>query len=169
MMVRAAVTGAIDFSKSDPYDRRWTLRLRLVIDEMIRQSSLQFVGILHQHYMACMAIPNLQPDSFKQMRNSENELLEVIISRLEPWNKDQVSKTQRDTAHAAVAEWEAHYGKLDDPKVQAAIDATVIAVQKYRVEQEMRRKAQEAIWKGNRKGTRKERHRAKRMGKHRRA
>lgn len=164
MMVRAATTRAIDFTKADPYNPQWMHHLRLVLAEMTRQASLEFTQTLHQHYTSFATIPQLEEASFKQLRDGANNVLDIIIAQSEPWNKDKekVSQTQKDQVKAAVQEWEDHYGKLDDPKVQEAINASVIAIKQHRVQEEIKRKAQEAIWKGQHKGTRKERHRAKR-------
>ena len=165
-MVFAATTGAIDFSKASLLDSRWTAYLRLTLAELTRQTTLDFMRTLHQHYAAFATIPRLEESSFKSLRDSANEALDIIIAKSNPWDKDRVSEAQKDQARAAVQEWEDHYGKLDDPQVQAAIDATVAAVQQHRAEQTVKRQTQEAIWKGQRGGTRKERHRARRMGKH---
>lgn len=163
MMVRAAAIGAIDFSKADPYNPRWIHYLRLVLAEMTRRSALEFTRTLHQHYVTFATIPRLEDASFKKLRDGANNVLDIIIEQSEPWDKEKVSQAQRDQVKAAVQEWEDHYGKLDDPTVQAAINASVEAIKQHRVQEEIKRKAQEAIWKGQRKGTRRERHRAKRI------
>lgn len=157
-MVRAAATGALDFSEADPYDPRWMIKLRLVLAELLRQSSLNFATVLHSHYVNFTTIPRLEEASFTKLRNGANDSLDIVIQQSEPWNKEQAEKATKDKVHAAVQEWEDHYGKLDDPGVQEAIAATVAAVKRHRVEEEIKRKAQEAIWKGQRRGTRRERH-----------
>jgi hypothetical protein len=129
---------------------------------MSRQAQLKFSDTLHSHAVGFASIPNLKPESAKKIQDNAYELLDVIVQQSEPWNKDQAEKTRKSTVQTAVAEWEDHYGKMADPEVQAAIDATVDAVRKHRAEQSVKHQAQEAIWKGQRKGTRRERHRAKR-------
>lgn len=158
MMVRAATSGIIDFSKADPYDKQWMANLRLALAETSRRSQLDFVKVLHQHYVGMLAIDRLEDASFRKLRDRANELLDVIIQLQEPWNDDQVAAARKDQVKAAVQEWEDHYGSLSDPAVQAGIDETVEAVRKHRAEYEIRRQVQEEIWRGRRKGTRRERY-----------
>jgi len=158
-MVEAAASGAVDFSRADLCNPRWTNYLRIVLVEVARQSRLRFVSTLHQHYVTFATIPNLEDGSFKKLREGANNALDLIIQQTEPWNKERVTQAQKDQAKAAVEEWEAHYGKLSDPAVQAAIDATVESVKRHRIEQKLKKQAEEAIWKDKHKGTRRERHR----------
>jgi hypothetical protein len=162
MMVRAAVTGAIDFSHADPYDRKWMGHLRVVLAELERQSQLDIAATLHQHYVMLATVPRLKDESFKQMQDNASKLLDIILGQSTPWDTERISETRKTEVKAAVDEWEGHFGKLDDPAVQAAIDDTIAAVRKHRAEREIAQREQEDIWKGRRKGTRRERHRANR-------
>jgi hypothetical protein len=162
MMVRAAATGAVDFSKAELTNPRWTDRLRLILDELTRNNRIEFLRALHQHYTSFMLVPRLTDESYGKIKEGANSTMDLLVEMTYPWDKERAAKTRRDDVKAAVGAWEDHYGKLDDPEVQAAIDSTVDAVRKHRAEYEIRRQAQADIWKGRRKGTRRERHRARR-------
>lgn len=164
MMVRAAVTGAIDFSKAEPYNPQWMAYLRLVVMELIRESSIDIAKTLHQHYLALCTVTRIDDSGYKQLRDGANNLLDLIDAESYPWEKDKASQAQRDTAKAARQEWEEHYGELSDPAVQEAIDASVRAIREHRFREGVKRKANEAIMAGKRRGTRRERHRVSRMG-----
>lgn len=169
MMVRAAAAGVIDFSKAKPGDPQWEVYLQVMLNEMTRQSSVDMAEMVYWHYATFATVPNLEPSSYGKLRDGANKLLDMIISQSELWNKEQLSRVQKDQVKEAVQQWENEYGSMDDPRVQQAIEATVAAVKEHRLKEKLKRQAEAAFWGGgHRKEKRKERYRGKRMGNARR-
>lgn len=92
-MVRAAVSGAIDYSRSDPLDKTWRIRHRLLIAEMQRRENQHMLEYLHQHWCAYVSHGGLQEGSFDTVKKTAGELLTDLQNTIFPWqteNKENV-------------------------------------------------------------------------------
>jgi len=110
-MVRAAVSGAVDYSRADPLDNRWRIKHRLLISEMQRRENQHMLEYLHQHWCAYVAHGGLEENSFKKVKGNASDLLDDLKNTVFPWNAD-VKKE---------AEPEEKKSKIDD-ETQALIN-----------------------------------------------
>jgi hypothetical protein len=94
-MVRAAVSGAIDYSRADPTDRNWRLKQNLVLREIQRQEDLQIHTAIHQQWLAYISHGRLTPESFDSVKSQANEALDRLQELILPW----VEKTEPKQLH----------------------------------------------------------------------
>ena len=87
-MVRAAVSGAIDYTGADPRNRQWRIRHRLLIREVERREDYTVLLAAHQHWLALLSHGNLTEESFKNVQDTANSLMSDIKNASFPWIKD---------------------------------------------------------------------------------
>ncbi len=93
-MVRAAVSGAIDYTGADPRNRKWRIKHRLLISEVERREDYDLLTTAHRHWLAFLSHGNLTEESFKNVQDRANELLTDIKDAAFPWLKaDTAEKT----------------------------------------------------------------------------
>lgn len=84
-MVRAAVSGAIDYSRADPQDIRWRIKHRLVLHEMQRQENQRVLAHTHKHWCAYLAHGGLTEESFTNVKQQAGEILVDLQNIIFPW------------------------------------------------------------------------------------
>jgi|GEM_PF-4032532 len=84
-MVRAAVSGAIDYAGADPRNRQWRIKHRLLIAEVARREDYELLATSHRHWLALLSHGNLTDDSFADIKKRSNELLGDIQKTVFPW------------------------------------------------------------------------------------
>ena len=87
-MVRAAVSGAIDYSRSDPLDNTWRIKHRLLISEIQRRESQHMLEYLHQHWCAYVSHGGLEETSFANVKKNASEILKDLQAAVFPWNAE---------------------------------------------------------------------------------
>ena len=112
-MVRAAVSGAVDYSLADPTDPTWRLRHRLLITEVQRKEEQGLADYLHRHYCAYLAHGSLNADSFQRIKAATATALTDLQAVVFPW-----AAQDKPTAEE-IAKKEATI----DPATQRLIDA----------------------------------------------
>lgn len=105
LMIRAATTGGFDYSRADPYDSTWRLRHKLVLQDVHRQAELQVCQAAHNHWLAYASHSNLEPDSWKNIKERAAEALTALQHSLIPWRPVEENKSKKDTINSK-------YGKL---------------------------------------------------------
>jgi hypothetical protein len=85
-MVRAAVSGAIDYSRADPTDNRWRIKHRLSLLEMQRQEDQHMLEHLHRHWCAYLAHGALTEESFANVKKEAGDTLINLQDTIFPWN-----------------------------------------------------------------------------------
>ena len=85
-MVRAAVSGAIDYSRADPMDNRWRIKHRLSLLEIIRQADQHMLEHLHRHWCAYLAHGALTEESFADVKEKAGDTLIDLQDAIFPWN-----------------------------------------------------------------------------------
>jgi hypothetical protein len=119
-MVRAAVSGAVDYSRADPLDNRWRIKHRLIISEIQRRESQHMLEYLHQHWCAYVSHGGLEETSFSNVKKNAAEILKDLQAAVFPWNAE-VKKED---------ESEAKNSKIDDePQLD---DQTKALIKRYR-------------------------------------
>ncbi|NBT75260.1 hypothetical protein EBZ80_27175 [bacterium] len=97
-MVRAAVSGAINYTGADPQNRQWRIRHLLLLTEMERREDYALLSVAHKHWLALLSHGNLTEDSFKDVKTRSGELLRHLQRVVFPWlSPDDVSKTDEQT------------------------------------------------------------------------
>lgn len=84
-MVRAAITGAFNYAGSDPTDKKWKIRHRLIIAGMMDNDDKELLQTLHRHWLGYLAHGNLTPESFERVKTFATEVLQDIKKAIYPW------------------------------------------------------------------------------------
>jgi hypothetical protein len=85
-MVRAAVSGAIDYSRADPMDNRWRIKHRLSLREMQRREDQNMMENIHRHWCAYLAHGALTEESFAAVKEKAGDALVDLQDAIFPWN-----------------------------------------------------------------------------------
>lgn len=104
-MVRAAASGAIDYSRADPKDINWRIRHRLIIREMQRRNDEALFSAVHQHWLAYVSHGRLLPEAYDSVRERADKALTDLQSVIYPWVVPEKPKespeAQKDTIDPA--------------------------------------------------------------------
>lgn len=95
-MVRAAVSGAIDYSRADPTDNRWRIKHRLSLIEIQRREDQHMLEYMHQHWCAYLAHGALTEESFANVKKEAGDTLRDLQGIVFPWNVKE--KTEEEKA-----------------------------------------------------------------------
>lgn len=93
-MVRAAVSGAIDYTGADPKNRQWRIKHLLTLTEVARRDDHELLQSAHRHWLALVAHGSLTEESFGAVKTRSTKLLEDMQTALFPW--DNVKEEQKD-------------------------------------------------------------------------
>lgn len=93
-MVRAAVSGAINYAGADPRNRQWRIKHRLLLNEVERKEDYELLVTAQRHWLALLAHGNLTEDSFADIKKRSNELLRDIQKTVFPWITPDEAKTE---------------------------------------------------------------------------
>ena len=84
-MVRAAVSGAIDYTTADPYNKQWRIKHILILQEVARLNDEKIMLAAHEHWLAYVSNGRLEPDSWEKMKTHAANALEGLQKTLLPW------------------------------------------------------------------------------------
>jgi hypothetical protein len=101
-MVRAAVSGAIDYTQADPLDNRWRLKHRLVIAEVQRRENQCMLEHIHQHWCAYVSHGNLEPESFRKVKETAADLLGDLKTTVFPWAAEPKNEEKPDDKNSKI-------------------------------------------------------------------
>jgi hypothetical protein len=98
-MVRAAVSGAINYAGADPQNRQWRLKHRILLEEVERREDYELLTIAHKHWLALLSHGNLTEESFKEVKKQANEVMGEIQKTTFPWVevKEAGKDAEKDT------------------------------------------------------------------------
>lgn len=100
-MVRAAASGAIDYSRADPKDIYWRIRHRLVIKELQRRNDEELLTAVHRHWLAYIAHGRLTEESYDDVRKRTDTALLDLQKVIYPWvtasKPEESPEGQKDT------------------------------------------------------------------------
>ena len=88
-MVRAAVSGAIDYSDADPEDKKWRIKHRLVITEIGRRDRQKILEQYHTHICSYLSHSRLTEESFENLKKTANDAYRDIKKTVYPWLQDE--------------------------------------------------------------------------------
>lgn len=109
-MVRAAVSGAINYSRADPTDNRWRIRHRLLLLELQRREDQQMLEHMHRHWCAYLGHGGLTIDSFENIKKSASKVLNDLHGNTFPW----IEKPKETPPPEQRKENEPEESKIDD-------------------------------------------------------
>jgi len=96
-MVRAAVSGAVDYSLADPTDPKWRLRHRLLLTEIQRKEEQTLADYLHRHYCAYVSHGGLTESSFLKIKDATTDSLTALQRLVFPWLVEDENKAEKGT------------------------------------------------------------------------
>jgi len=113
-MVRAAVSGAIDYSRADPTDINWRLKQKLVLQEMQRRETLVVLDADHRQWLAYVAHGSLTENSFSDVKRSATEAFKNLKNAIFPWYEKPKQELKNDTILKDEPQLDADTQKLVD-------------------------------------------------------
>lgn len=122
-MLQAAAKGTIDFSKYQPFDRFWNLKVKWMLQQVEVENIRQLYAMQHNQHCSALSY-TAGKDIFEHHWKPASELLDNFMDLLFPWsaNKDKRSKLDYDSMRKKVIEL---YGDPADPETQEKIRKTV--------------------------------------------
>lgn len=127
-MVKAALCGAIDFSKAEFLSRQWWIKLRFILNELETQQVIEFFKL--QHNQHCAVLSYQSPDTtFSKHWDDANKLISQIFRLQFPWYGDEKQSKQKQYSQM-IDQWEKIYGNRKDPKVKEWIKRVADALHK---------------------------------------
>jgi len=106
----------VDYSEADILDRKWWLRWRILLNEMMTQEDRAIMEQLYSYHLALVSNSGLTEDSFKSTQASARENFEEIVGANRPWigrTKEERFTTETDQMKI---DWKKFFGwDLDDP------------------------------------------------------
>lgn len=130
-MVRASVTGRIDFTKFDPWDIWWWKRLKWVISDLERENTREVMQLQHRHWVTIATRATLTPESFDAAKTNAAASLNRFIKAVYPWLSETLDANNTETdREKAVSTFHEVFGKPGDPQYELMIDNMLKATKK---------------------------------------
>lgn len=111
-MIRAAVTNAIDYSRADPYSRKWRIKHILILREIGRQTNIKMLESLHDHWQAYVSHSRLNEESWTKAKEQAANTLSELQDALFPWQAQAENKPKADTIEGKYGDLIAQYRAL---------------------------------------------------------
>lgn len=108
LIVQAAVKGVIDFSKFDPFDRRWWLRLSWILQGIENDNVRELLKIQHAQHLAGVDL-----QSTKNHWKIAASLITEVQRLYFPWDESLKAK---DTTNQLDADRKVLHAEFGDPK-----------------------------------------------------
>lgn len=115
-MVRAATTGAIDYSRANPSEKFWRIKHRLVIHELERADDQKLVEYTHQHWCAYLSHGSLKEGGFEIAKKAAITSLRGLEQIIFPWLPDPETETKNSTMDSATDQLVKYYRQNVAPK-----------------------------------------------------
>jgi len=120
-MVRAAVSGAINYAVADPYNKMWQIKHNLILQEVARQEDEKLILALQRHWLSYVANSALERDSWTRVKNSAAEALKNLLNTTFPWREIDETAGEKDTIESKYGDLIKQYREMVS---QAAADQT---------------------------------------------
>lgn len=102
-MVRAAITGAIDYSRADPRNKFWRIKHRLVLGELERADDRKLLEYTHQHWCAYLSHGSLKEASFNTAKKAAIDSLRGLQALTFPWESKKEPGLKNSTMDSETA------------------------------------------------------------------
>ena len=120
-MVRAAVSGAIDFRQADPFDTWWRRRLHWILEEIDNQEYRKLTEIQHRHWVTVMG-NGLNEEGWDKAYDHAQITLKKLMQLTFPWHKDVFTSPVQSEREDVLASWRAEWGYPGEPKYDAMVE-----------------------------------------------
>jgi len=111
-MVRAAVSGAIDYATADPYSAAWQIKHRLVVNEISRREDEKIITAAQQHWLAYVSHSSLEADSWQKVKDNAANTLKSLQNIVLPWLEEAESGEKKDTIEGKYGNLIAQYKQM---------------------------------------------------------
>jgi len=95
-MVRAATTGAIDFTRFDSNDKWWWQKLKFVLEDLYNHDLKSTATLRHRHWSTILLADGLAPEAREAARVNIGETLIEVLSLYQPWLKEAFNKSETE-------------------------------------------------------------------------
>lgn len=96
-MVRAAASGVIDYTRADPKDMNWRMHHQLLLTEVQRRETCQFLEAAQRDWLAYVSHGRLVEKGFEDVKDGAAKVLTRIHSLILPWATATKKEAQPDT------------------------------------------------------------------------
>lgn len=115
LIVRAAATGLVDFSKAKLLERKWWLRLQILLDELETRDTIDLAKQAFLFHLFTAANSGFTDETITSARKSAHKLFKKIDNWLRPW------VNEADSSNALHALYERYIGSMRDPEHAKAV------------------------------------------------
>ena len=122
-MTRAAISGAIDFAKFDPFDLWAWRRLDWVLDELGQQANKDVCQLQHNHWATLASHGRLTPESFDQVKTNASAAMNAYMIATYPWRKEEFGEVGLENERErAVSSYHERFGKPGEARYELMVD-----------------------------------------------
>lgn len=122
---QAAVHGVVDFSKAEPYEKRWQQHLSTRLLGVLADRQLRALEAKIRFRLAELQAFAGDNETYSQARADAVDLVEAYCALLQPWLPYQRRRQEKQEVDRLTNAWEEAFGKLSDPNTQRGIRETV--------------------------------------------
>lgn len=125
-MVRASVTGAIDFAAADLNDKYWWRKLRWTLASLEQEENFQLDECQHRHWVTIFANSSLDDESFATAKANAQHYLTKLISIRYPEFAAQLQQASHEgTRDGALEAYRERFGYPGDPRYEKMLQDTL--------------------------------------------
>jgi hypothetical protein len=125
-MVRAALSGAVDFSQASATDAGWWRRTNVLLDELASREDADLLAEAYQYHLALMGNSALTDDSFNRAKKSALETFTEIFNLAHPWETTSLRQMRQQQLGKLTDSYRRVFGgDPSDPTFRARLEADV--------------------------------------------
>jgi len=130
-MVRASVTGAIDFARSDLANKLWWRKLRWTVDAIGQEDDYRLLEAQHRHWVTIFSNSALDEEGFELAKhNAQLQLNKLVVHRYPEYAEQLSQQAYANTREGAVAAYREKFGYPGDPRYEKMVEDTMAAFKK---------------------------------------
>lgn len=127
-MVRAAVTGALNFAAADLNDRYWWRRLRWTLYSLQKEEDFELDACQHRHWVTIFANSSLDDDGFAMAKTNAQHFLTKLLSARYPEYAELLQQAAHSsTRDGALEDYRERFGYPGDPRYEKMLQDTLEA------------------------------------------
>lgn len=121
LTVRAAVRGAVDFTRARVLDTDWWRRTNVIIRAAGREDDLKAMQAAFAYQCALVSNGSLTEESFKDSQSAARELFQEVLNRLQPWAAATTTDVRQSQLQGLIANYRKYVGDPDSPAFKAKL------------------------------------------------
>lgn len=127
-MVRASVTGAINFAAADLNDRYWWRKLRWTLNSLQKEEDFQLDECQHRHWVTIFANSSLDDEGFTTSKaNAQHYLTKLLSARYPEYAALMKQAAHAETRDGALEAYRERFGYPGDPRYEKMLQDTLEA------------------------------------------